>query len=73
MGFLGKINYSMIVNAFKQVCNRRDCEVFSRMSRKLAHSNFVQRTTILRQNRPSSHENYKQASLRTLKRVFWSS
>ena len=28
MGFLDKINYSMIVNAFKQVCNRKYHEVF---------------------------------------------
>jgi len=26
MGFFDKINYSMIVNAFKQVCDRRHCE-----------------------------------------------
>jgi len=28
IGFLEKINYSMIVNAFKQVCNRRHREIF---------------------------------------------
>ena len=38
MGFLDKINYSMIVNAFKQVCNRRHCEVFLTNVPKLAHS-----------------------------------
>jgi len=35
MGFFDKINYSMIVNAFKQVCDRRHCEIFSRMACKL--------------------------------------
>jgi len=29
IGFFDKINYSMIVNAFKQVCDRRHREVFS--------------------------------------------
>jgi len=28
MGFFDKINNSTIVNAFKQFCNRRDCEIF---------------------------------------------
>jgi len=28
MGFFDKINYSMIVNAFKQVCDRRHREMF---------------------------------------------
>ena len=28
MGFFNKINYSMIVNAFKQDCDRRHCEIF---------------------------------------------
>jgi len=28
IGFFDKINYGMIVNAFKQVCDRRDREVF---------------------------------------------
>jgi len=28
IGFFDKINYSMIVNAFKQVCDRRHREVF---------------------------------------------
>ena len=28
IGFFDKINYSMIVNAFKQVCDRRHHEVF---------------------------------------------
>jgi len=30
MGFFDKINYSMIVNAFKQVCDRRHREIFFR-------------------------------------------
>ena len=38
MGFLDKINYSMIVNAFKQVATEDNVKYFSRMSRKLAHS-----------------------------------
>ena len=28
MGFFDKINYRMIVNAFKQVCNRTHCAIF---------------------------------------------
>jgi len=28
IGFFEKINYRMIVNAFKQVCSRRRCEIF---------------------------------------------
>jgi len=28
MGFFDKLNNNMIVNAFKQVSNRRDCKIF---------------------------------------------
>ena len=38
MGFLDKINYSIIVKSVKQVCKRGHCEVFFTNVRKLAHS-----------------------------------
>jgi len=34
MDFLDKINYSMIVNSFKQVCERGHREIFGLIQRK---------------------------------------
>ena len=38
MGFLDKINYSMIVNSVNKSAREDTVKYFSRMSRKLAHS-----------------------------------
>ena len=41
MCFFDKRNNSMIVNAFKQPLNRRDCEKLFTVSRKLGHSKRI--------------------------------
>jgi len=40
MGFFDKINYSMIGNAFKQVCDRRHCEMFLDRNQSINQSIF---------------------------------